>query len=83
MAQEIFKQVCDFFGSQRKVAEILGCTPAFVGHVYHGRRPMPDIWAPILERASEGKFTRAQLAPNSPWVLNPESHTKAKSSRNK
>lgn len=67
-----FLAVCQYFGSQRKTAEILGCNPSFVGHVVHGRRPMPEKWAPIIEKASGGKFLRSELAPNSPWVKIPE-----------
>lgn len=66
-----FLAVCQYFGSQRKTAKILGCTPSFVGHVVHGRRPMPDKWAPIIEQASGGRFLRSELAPNSPWVTTP------------
>lgn len=62
-----FLAVCNFFGSQRKTAEILNCSPAFVGHVVHGRRPIPVRWAPIIERASGGKFKCEELIPDFPW----------------
>lgn len=68
-----FLAVCQFFGSQKKTAEVLGCTPGMVGHVVHGRRPMPDSWAPLIERASGGKFLREELAPTSSWVTTPKS----------
>lgn len=64
--------VCQHFGSQRRLAKILGCTPSFIGHVVHGRRPMPEKWAPIIEQASGGRFLRSELAPNSPWVKTTE-----------
>ena len=67
-----FLAVCQFFGSQRKTAEILGCTPGFVSHVINGLRPMPERWAPLIEKASGGHFKREELAPNSPWVKTPE-----------
>lgn len=62
-----FLAVCNYFGSQRKMAEVLHCTPGFVGHVVHGRRPMPVEWAPIIERESGGKFLAEELAPSVAW----------------
>lgn len=67
-----FLAVCQYFGSQRKLSKILGCNPSFIGHVVHGRRPMPEKWAPIIEQASGGHFLRSELAPDSPWVKTPE-----------
>lgn len=62
-----FLAVCNFFGSQRKAAKVLKCSPSFVGHVVHGRRPMPVEWAPIIERESGGKFLAEELAPDVAW----------------
>lgn len=62
-----FLAVCNFFGSQRETAKVLKCTPSFVGHVVHGRRPMPVEWAPIIERESNGKFLAEELAPGVAW----------------
>lgn len=63
-----FLAVCEHFGSRKKVAEVVGCTPGFVSHVLTGRREMPDDWAPKIEQASRGKFRAEELAPKSPWV---------------
>ncbi len=73
-----FLAVCQFFGSQRKTAEILGCTPGFVSHVVNGIRPMPERWAPIIEKASDGHFKREELAPQSAWVQTPRVTEKAR-----
>lgn len=62
-----FLAVCNYFGSQRQTAKILNCTPSFIGHVVHGRRPMPVEWAPIIERESKGKFLAEELAPSVAW----------------
>lgn len=62
-----FLAVCNYFGGQKQTAKVLSCTPGFVGHVVHGRRPMPLIWAPIIERASGGRFSCEELAPDFPW----------------
>ena len=62
-----FLAVCNYFGGQRQMAKVLSCTPGFVGHVVHGRRPMPLIWAPIIEHASGGRFSCEELAPDFPW----------------
>lgn len=62
-----FVAVCQFFGSQRKTAEILKVTPGMVAHVVHGRRPMPVEWAPIIEEASKGKFLCEELSPEVRW----------------
>ena len=59
--------VCEHFGSRKKLAEIVGCSPTFVSAVIYGRRPMPFDWAPKIERASGGFFRAAELAPESPW----------------
>lgn len=73
-----FLAVCQFFGSQRKTAQILGCTPGFVSHVVNGLRPMPERWAPIIEEASAGHFKREELAPQSAWVKTPRATEKGK-----
>lgn len=62
-----FLAVCNYFGGQKQTAKVLSCTPGFVGHVVHGRRPMPLSWAPIIERASGGRFSCEELAPDFPW----------------
>lgn len=62
-----FVAVCQFFGSQRKTAEILKVTPGMVWHVVHGLRPLPVEWAPIIEEASKGKFLCEELCPGVKW----------------
>jgi len=63
-----FLAVVQFFGGQKKTAEILGCSRGFICHIVNGRRPMPTDWAPKIEALSHGRFKREDLAPSSPWV---------------
>lgn len=63
-----FFAVVQYIGSQKKTAELLGCTLGCVNQVVNGRIPMPDSWAPKLEALTKGKFKAEELAPNSPWV---------------
>ena len=64
-----FMAVCQFFGSQKKTAQILDVSIGMVNHVVQGRRPMPSEWAPIIEEASGGKFLCEELAPNVKWSV--------------
>lgn len=62
-----FVAVCQFFGSQKKTAQVLNVSIGMVNHVVQGRRPMPSEWAPVIEEASGGKFLCEELAPKVKW----------------
>lgn len=76
-----FEAVCKYFGSQRKLAAVLGVTPAAIGHVANGRRPIPAEWCPIIEEATRGLYLCEFLRPDMKWSVvrrsTPDAQTKA------
>lgn len=64
-----FEAVCKFFGSQRKLARILGVSPAMVNHALYGRRPIPEHWCPLIEKETRGQILCEQLRPDVCWSV--------------
>lgn len=64
-----FEAVCKHFGSQKKLAAILGVTPGCVNHVINGRRPVPIEWCPIIEEASDHRIYCEYLRPDVKWSV--------------
>ncbi|MBS6615407.1 MAG: helix-turn-helix domain-containing protein [Sutterella wadsworthensis] len=64
-----FEAVCQFFGSQKKLAKVLGVTPAMINHVVTCRRPIPENWCPIIERETAGRIRCEQLRPDVDWAV--------------
>lgn len=64
-----FRAVCDLIGSQKKVAQIVGVTPAMVSQVATGRRPVPAAWCPKIERATGRRVKCEQLLPEVDWAF--------------
>lgn len=57
------QKACELLGSGKNLAEAVDVSPQFVTQMLREHRPVPARLAPVIERATGGKVTRAQLCP--------------------
>ena len=63
----VYRELADYFGSQKKAAEALYVSQPLVCQWIDGSRSMSPVTALIAEKKTGGKFTREQLCPDFPW----------------
>lgn len=61
---EPVRKAVKIVGTQARLAALVGVTPQFVHQWVCGKRPVPANLCGRIERATEGRVTRAQLRPD-------------------
>ena len=59
----IEKAIEHFDGSRSALCKAIGMTPQFLSQVCTGKRPLPPRYAVLIEEATEGNVTAADLLP--------------------
>lgn len=67
-AMSAIKKVCKVLGSQRRLAELLGVTPATINQWVSGRRPVPSERCIDIERATVGAVRCEDIRPDIDWA---------------
>lgn len=65
-------RAADYLGSQRRLAALLGITPATVNQWVMGIKPVPQERAATIERLTDGSVTADILRPDVRWIRVPD-----------
>lgn len=59
-------------GAQRRIAEAVGVSLAFINHVVRGRKSMPVQYCFQIEKLTAGRVSRKDLRPDDWFLIWPE-----------
>jgi DNA-binding transcriptional regulator YdaS (Cro superfamily) len=76
-ATKAVKKACDHVGGAAKLARALSVTPPTVSEWVSGRRDVPVLRCPQIERITQGAVTRRDLRPDDWHAIWPELQTQA------
>lgn len=62
--QTPFQRAVSIVGNQRKMAEKLKVSTAFVNHMVNGKKPVPATMCIAIENICQGMVTRYDLRPD-------------------